>query len=256
VDKQNSITNEFLDCEVRLKFRDRLTELYNYPKYSCPFKRGSRYFYYKNNGLQNQSVLYMQDSLDGEPEEFLDPNVLSDDGTASLGVTAFAEAGDYFAYGIARSGSDWQTIFVKDVATKKDLSDELKWVKFSSIAWTHDGKGFFYARYPQPSSISDSSGDSPSAPKAGSEVDSNVDQQVYYHHLGTKQEEDILIHHTPEDPKLLFGVEVTDDGAYLLISTYQGTAPVNKFYYASLANFNPLQASSLDIVKLIDNFDA
>eukprot|EP01087_Luapelamoeba_hula_P003251 TRINITY_DN1304_c0_g1_i1.p1 TRINITY_DN1304_c0_g1~~TRINITY_DN1304_c0_g1_i1.p1 ORF type:complete len:711 (+),score=120.10 TRINITY_DN1304_c0_g1_i1:120-2252(+) len=252
VTQQNNFTNKLLTASpVREKFVKRLTELYNYPKFSCPYKRGTKYYYYKNDGLQNQSVLYTQDSLESEPSVFLDPNTLTADGTAALGVTAFSESGKYFAYGVSRSGSDWQTIYVKRTADKTDTEEVLKWVKFSSIAWLHSDEGFFYARYPTPTFVE---GDA-EAPKAGAEVDANVDHKLYYHKLGTSQDEDVLIFDTPEEPKLMFGIEITDDGKYLLITVYKGTAPANKLYYAELAHFIGTR-ESLNVVKLIDNFEA
>jgi prolyl oligopeptidase len=254
VEEQNKLTFGFLEeCDYRGKIHERLKEVYNYPKYSCPFKRGDRFYFFKNDGLQNQSVLYTQETLDAEPTVFMDPNTLSEDGTASLGTRAFSESGAYYAHGIQRSGSDWQTVYVKQVASGDNLPDKLEWVKFSSIAWTHDDKGFFYARYPPPPKI-----DSTEGGKAGSEVDTNLHQKVYYHKLGTSQEEDPLIFETPDEPTLIFGVEVTDDGRYLLLTHHKGTAPVNKLYYYDLARFEPAAGGDhgLSVVKLVDNWEA
>eukprot|EP00731_Ephydatia_muelleri_P011081 Em0005g1667a len=129
---------------IRKKYNDRLTELYDYPKYSAPSKHGSRYFYFLNKGLQNQSVLYVQSSLQSDPEVFLDPNGLSEDGTTALTSSEFTEDGELVALSLSEKGSDWNTIIVKKVASKENYSEELKWVKFSTIAWTHDNHGFFY----------------------------------------------------------------------------------------------------------------
>lgn len=149
VTKQNAITHPFLSgSPVRDKFHKRMMEIYNYPKYGTPFKRGNRYYYFYNTGLQNQSVLYTQQTLDDEPKIFIDPNTLSEDGTVSLGSYSFSEDGKLFAYALSQSGSDWLTIKIKDVESGQDFDDELNMVKFTSIAWTHDGKGFFYQRYP------------------------------------------------------------------------------------------------------------
>ncbi|KAL6047785.1 Prolyl endopeptidase [Balamuthia mandrillaris] len=251
VDAQNKVTFELLEsCDYRTKVKERLTELYNYPKYGCPFKRGSRYFYFKNDGLQNQSVLYSQTSLEGEPEVFLDPNVLESDGTAALGSYAFSESGEYFAYGVSKSGSDWQTIHVRKVSTKEDLSEQIHWVKFSGISWTHDDRGFFYSRYPAPSQL-----ENDDAGKRGSETNSNLYHKVYYHRLGTDQSSDVLVFETPEEPHWMSGAVVSDDGRYVTISISKSTAPVNKLYYADLSTFDP-ETGALDVIKLVDNFDA
>ncbi|KAJ8321936.1 hypothetical protein KUTeg_000407 [Tegillarca granosa] len=145
VDAQNAVSGPFIDqCPVKKRLYDRIKEMWDYPKYSCPYKRGDHYFYYYNSGLQNQSVLYVQESLEGEASVFLDPNKLSEDGTISLRGTAFSENGQYFAYQLSKSGSDWVTIKVKKAPSGEDLPDILENVKFSSLAWTHDHKGFFY----------------------------------------------------------------------------------------------------------------
>ena len=130
--------------------RARITELWNFERFSAPSKVGGKYLFSKNNGLQNQSVLYIQDTLDSEPRLLLDPNAWSKDGTVALAGFAVSDDGKYAAYGRSESGSDWQTWGVLDVATGKPLSDELKWVKFSGASWTVDGKGFFYSRFPEP----------------------------------------------------------------------------------------------------------
>src|SRR5438552_275024 len=151
VEAQNRITFAYLEeIPERERIRRRLTELWDYPKYGAPFKKGGRYFFFKNSGLQNQSVLYTQSSLTAEPHVLLDPNTLSADGTVALSILAFAEDGRTMVYGTSGSGSDWQEFRVRDVARRQDRSDHLQWIKFSSAAWTHDGSGFFYSRYPQP----------------------------------------------------------------------------------------------------------
>ncbi|ELW50062.1 Prolyl endopeptidase [Tupaia chinensis] len=156
VEAQNKITVPFLEqCPIRGLYKERMTELYDYPKYSCHFKKGKRYFYFYNTGLQNQRVLYVQDSLEGEARVFLDPNLLSDDGTVALRGYAFSEDGEYFAYGLSASGSDWVTIKFMKVDGAKELPDMLERVKFSCMAWTHDGKGMFYNSYPQQDGKSD-----------------------------------------------------------------------------------------------------
>jgi prolyl oligopeptidase len=244
---QNEITRPYLAaCEARDKFKDRLTELYNYPKYSAPFKRGSRYFYFMNTGLQNQSVLYVQESLEAEREVFLDPNSLSEDGTVALSIHSFSEDGELFAYGLSESGSDWNTIQVLRVCDKTLLEDMLKWVKFSSIAWTHDNKGFFYQRYPEPDTKS-----------AGTETNQVLNQKMYYHVVGTEQSSDVMCYEMPENPDWLSSCELSDEGRYLVIYISRGAEPRNKLLYSDLNQLEGGKVSGpLPITKLVDNFDA
>ena len=146
---QNEVTFNYLhEIPFRQKLIDRLTEIYNYERYSTPFKKGKKYFFFKNDGLQNQSVLYIQDDIEAEATELLDPNKLSEDGTVALAGTAISKDGKYLAYSIARSGSDWNEIYVKNIETKEILSDHIEWVKFSGTAWYKDG--FFYSCYEKP----------------------------------------------------------------------------------------------------------
>lgn len=239
VQRQNAVTFSFLEqIPERAQFRDRLTQLWNFPKYGVPFKRGDRYFFSKNDGLQNQSVYYMQRSLDdADAEVLLDPNTLSDDGTVALTMLAFSEDGRYVAYGTSQSGSDWQTFRVRDVETRQDLSDELRWIKFSGASWTHDGKGFFYSRYDEP--------------KEGATYEAmNKNQKLYYHRLGTPQSEDELVYERPDAPDLGFGAGVTDDGRYLIIHVWQGTDRRNRVYYKDLTDADG------EVVRLLDDFDA
>src|SRR5262249_47022762 len=148
VEDQNKVTFAYLKAiPERDRIRRRLIELANYDRYFAPFRAGGRYFYLRNDGLRNQSVLYVQESLDAKPRLLLDPNTWAKDGTVALSGTSPSEDGKYLAYAKSSAGSDWQTWYVLDVSTGKPLTDELKWVKFSSTSWTRDGKGFFYARY-------------------------------------------------------------------------------------------------------------
>eukprot|EP01121_Diplochlamys_sp_Union-15-3_P000526 TRINITY_DN1045_c0_g1_i8.p1 TRINITY_DN1045_c0_g1~~TRINITY_DN1045_c0_g1_i8.p1 ORF type:complete len:657 (-),score=112.36 TRINITY_DN1045_c0_g1_i8:312-2243(-) len=252
VKAQNKVFYDYLENNKdREKIKQRMTDMYNYAKYSVPFKRGDNYYFYKNDGLQNQSVLYVQKSLDGEAHVFIDPNTFSEDGTKSLGQVSFSETGKYVAYNVSTSGSDWQIIEIKatnkDDPRAKDLNEKLEWIKFSSTAWTHDDVGFFYCRYPSLSVTS----------SLGTEVNANKHQKVYYHRLGTPQSQDILIYETPEEPDWLFGVEVSDDGKYFFLTIYKDCDPVNKFYYTVLSDVHLDQLKGLiPVNKLIDTFEA
>ncbi|GAB4832982.1 hypothetical protein Ancab_007003 [Ancistrocladus abbreviatus] len=255
VDTQVKLTETVLQtCETREKFKGKLTELFNYPRYTPPFKRGDKYFYLHNTGLQAQDVLYVQDSLDGKPEVLLDPNELSEDGTVSLSSLNVSEDGSYLAYGLSGSGSDWVTIKVMRIEDRKIEPDTLSWVKFSGATWTHDGKGFFYSRFPPPKDGETSD--------AGTETHLNLNPELYYHFLGTDQSEDILCWKDPENPKHLFQADVTDDGKYLLLYTTESCDVVNKVYYLDLSalpdGLEGLRGGKdlLPFQKLVDNFEA
>jgi prolyl oligopeptidase len=244
VEAENRVTFAYLaQIPERERIRRRLTELWNYPKYGAPFKKGGRYFFFKNSGLQNQSVLYTQASLTAEPEVLLDPNTLSQDGTVALSILALSDDGRAMVYGTSGSGSDWQEFRVRDVATRQDRSDHLKWIKFSGAAWTHDGAGFFYSRYPEPAAGSDPL------------LDVNRDQRVYYHRLGTEQSADRLIYERPDHSDWGFGVEVSADGRYAVYSVWLGTDRRNRIYYQDLGD---PQQPRLDapVVRVLDAFDA
>src|SRR6266581_1575966 len=244
VEAQNRVTFGYLEqIPERERIRRRLTQLWDYPKYGAPFKKGGRYFFFKNSGLQNQSVLYSQDSLMAEPEVLLDPNMLSPDGTVALSILAFTEDGRTMVYGTSGSGSDWQEFRVRDVATRQDLRDHLKWIKFSGAAWTHDGAGFFYSRYPEPAAGSDPL------------LQVNHNQKVYYHKLGADQSADRLIYERPDHPDWGFSVEVSADGRYAVYTVWLGTDRRNRIYYQDLGDS---QRPGLDapVVRLLDDFDA
>jgi prolyl oligopeptidase len=190
--------------------QEKLTEKYNYAKTGSTFVKGKgdmkRYYYYRNDGLQNQYVLYSSSSVDGEAELFFDPNKLASDGTKALGSTAFAKSGKLWAYGVSASGSDWNTIYIKDVASKEDLKDsagnleKIEWVKFSGIAWVHDDSGFFYSRYPAPGALANDNVESDDV-KRGSETNINTNMMIYWHRVGTPQSDDVKIFDIPEEPK-------------------------------------------------------
>jgi prolyl oligopeptidase len=244
VEAQNRVTFAFLEqIPERERIRRRLTELWDYPKYGPPFKKGGRYFFFKNSGLQNQSVLYTQSSLTAEPEVLLDPNTLSADGTVALSILALSEDGRTLVYGTSGSGSDWQEFRVRDVATRQDRADHLKWIKFSGAAWTHDGVGFFYSRYPQPAAGADAL------------LDVNRDQKVYYHRLGTDQSADRLVYERPDHPDWGFGVEVSADGRYAVYSVWLGTDRRNRIYYQDLGSARQPKLDA-PVVRLLDDFDA
>jgi prolyl oligopeptidase len=235
---ENRLTFSYLDqIPYRGAIRDRLLKLWNYERFTVPELEGGRYFYQHNNGLQNQNVLLVAESLNAEPRVLLDPNTLSTDGTVALSGTAITDDGKLMAYGTAASGSDWQEWHVRDVDTGKDLPDLIKWVKFSGASWTKDNKGFFYSRYDEP--------------KADSALrDTNYFQKLYYHRLGTEQTDDKLIYERPDNKELGFGGAVTDDGHYLVIFVWQGTAPKNRLYYKDLTQ------PDAPVIKLLDDADA
>jgi prolyl oligopeptidase len=237
VEAQNKLTFGYLAAiPARNPLKDRITRLWNYEKYGVPFKEGNRYFYFRNSGLQNQSVLYTVTGLDAPPKMILDPNTLSADGTVAVSGTQVSPDGKLLAYSISASGSDWQEWKVRDVETGQDLSDHLKWVKFSGVSWTNDGKGFFYSRYDEP--------------KEDTLRATNYFQKVYFHKLGTPQSEDVLVYERPDQKDWLFGGNVTEDGNFLIITVYQGTDVKNRVYYKDL------KAANAPVVKLLDDFDA
>ena len=236
VDAQNKLSFDYLAAiPARNSLKDRITKLWNYEKYGVPFKEGNRYFYYRNSGLQNQSVLYTVTGLDAPPKMILDPNTMSTDGTVAVSGTQVSPDGNLLAYSISASGSDWQEWKVRDVQTGSDLADELKWVKFSGVSWTTDSKGFFYSRYDEPK------GDTLKA--------TNYFQKVYFHKLGSRQSDDVLVYERPDQKDWLFGGSVTEDGNYLIITVFQGTDVKNRVYYKDLK-------SDSEVVKLLDDFDA
>lgn len=222
VDAQNDITRPYIDSYPhRQKINKIITELWDYPKFSTPYKHGDKYFQYRNTGLQNQSVIYVQNDLKSEAKVFLDPNLLSSDGTIALSDAKFSEDGKIFAYGLSESGSDWLEIRFKDVATAKDYPEVLKKVKFTSMAWTHDNKGFFYCAYLNKEGKAD-----------GSETDCNENQKLYYHKLGTPQDEDVIAAEF-EDPQLRIGAAVSHCGNYLVLTPIKGCKN-NLLYFAKL----------------------
>lgn len=238
IEAQNQVTFTYLNqIPAREKIKQRLTKLWDYEKYSIPFKKGENYFYFKNDGLQNQSVLYTLKTLDAEPRILLDPNKLSSDGTVALARLAISDNGKLLTYGLSTSGSDWQEWKVRDIETGEDLEDHLKWIKFSGASWTNDHQGFFYSRYDEPNA------------KTKLE-DVNYYQKLYYHRIGTPQSEDILIYHRPEQKEWGFRGAVTEDGNYLIISVWLGTDSRNLIFYKDLTN------PYAEVVELVNQFEA
>ncbi|HEY5037383.1 MAG TPA: prolyl oligopeptidase family serine peptidase [Chthoniobacterales bacterium] len=222
IEAENKLTFHFLDqIPQRATIKARLKELWDYERFGVPEKEQSHYFFSKNSGLQNQSVIYTTDSFAQPPRELLDPNRLSKDGTVAMEGSAVSDNAKLFAYGLATAGSDWQEWKVRDAATGKDTTDDLNWVKFSGASWKKDGSGFFYSRYDQP--------------KGENKLRVQVfNQKLYFHKLGTPQSQDKLVYERPDHKDWLFGGEVTNDGHYLIITVNQGTDPHNRVFYKDL----------------------
>lgn len=238
VEAQNKVTFAWLgQIPAREKLRKRLTALWNYERYGLPHEKGGRYFYSRNDGLQNQSAIYVVDKLDAQPRLLLDPNTMSTDGTVALTNWVASKDGKLLAYGLAGAGSDWQDWHVIDTDTGKKLPDQLKWIKFSRVSWTPDGQGFYYSRY-----------DEPPADKAYTQA--NYYQKLYYHKLGDTQDKDTLIYKRDDEKEWGFDGEVTDDGRYLIISIWRGTEPKNQLFYKDL------QQPDAPVVELLKGFDA
>ncbi len=222
VEAENRLTRSFIDSiPARQAIERRLKKLWNYPKYGLPRREGDRYFFSKNDGLQNQDVLYWTERLDVGPKELLDPNRLSADGTVALNTASFSRDGRLMAYGLAKSGSDWEELQIREVESSKDYPDKLEWTKFPGVAWKPDGSGFWYNRFPTPGTV---------PPE-----DQNNYSRVYWHELGTPQSEDKLVFEMPEKKEWGFSPGITEDGRYLFLFAYHGTDDRNGFYYREAA---------------------
>ena len=239
IEQQRKVADDYLiTIRGRKDLHRRLKQLWNYEKFSIPTEYGNRWFINKNNGLQNQSVLYSMADLDGNDlRVVMDPNKLSEDGTVALSGTSISKNGQFLAYGTSASGSDWQQWQVRDITSGKNTTDIIKWVKFSSASWTKDNKGFFYSRYDEPLTEQALSG-------------TNYFQKLYYHLLGTPQVEDKLIYERPDHRDWGFSGNVSNDGHYLIISTWQGTDSRNRLFYKDLSN------SNTKVVELISELEA
>jgi prolyl oligopeptidase len=237
VEAQNKVTFGYLQSlSYREPIARRLKEMWNYEKYTVPTKAGGRYYFKKNDGLQNQSVLYVQDSLAQKPRQLIDPNSWSKDGTIALTTYSFSDDGRYIAYGVSEAGSDWQTFRVMEIASGQVLPEEIRWVKFSGTDWTKDSAGFFYSRYPEPQ-------------KGAAFQTLNTNMKVYYHRVGTPQSEDVLVYHRPEQPEWGYDADVTDDGRYLVLTFWKGTDPRYQIHAKDLSEPYGMP------VPLIENFD-
>ncbi|MDB4616063.1 prolyl oligopeptidase family serine peptidase [Akkermansiaceae bacterium] len=238
VKAQNSLTDSYLDAiPGRQALENHLTKLWNVERLGVPSFEGGSYFFSKNNGLQNQSVLYSSKSLDLEPTVLLDPNKLSKDGTVALNSYEVSPDGKYLAYSTSASGSDWVEWKVREISSRKDLSDHLKWSKFSGVSWAKNSKGFYYGRFP--------------TPKDGEEMMAqNIHKKIYFHEIGKPQSEDLLVYERPNQPKQGLYAWVTEDGKYLLIQVSQGTDTKNGLFYKDLSN------STSKVIELLSSFDA
>jgi len=234
VQRQNELTFSYLEnIPFRQKIRQRLNEVYDYPRYSAPFRAGEYYFFYKNDGLQNQSVIYIQKGLEGEPEVFIDPNILSPDGTIRIGLVGFSKDDKYVTYSRSEAGSDWQELRVMEVASKKELSDRIRWVKFTGAAW--HGNGFYYSGYDKPAE--------------GQELTAmNKFQKIFYHKLGDPQDKNIVVYEDPDHPMRYVSAGVTEDERYMFLYMTEGTHG-NELY------FKDLSAKDMDFMPLITGFE-
>lgn len=239
VAQQNAVTQAHLQSlPLRGPLERRLTELWNYPRTSLPVIEGGRLFYSKNTGLQRQSPIFMSPSTrpdirraslrtggspSAEPALVLDPNALFPDGSRAVSQYAPSPDAKLLAYAVADGGADWETIYVRDIATGADLPDEIRWMRFSDLSWTADANGFFYSRYPEP-------------PKNKVLEAALSGQAIYYHHIGTPQSHDVLIYERPDQPSWIVGGAVTEDGRYLLITTYKGADNNNQLFFADLGD--------------------
>jgi len=226
VEAENAVTEAFLaGVPERDAIRARLSAIWDYERRSIPAREGQRYIYFKNDGLQNQAVMFVAESPTGDGARvLLDPNALSSDGTVALSSTAFSEDGTKLAYALSASGSDWQTWHVRDVSTGADLADRVQWSKFASASWLHDGSGFFYSRFDEPDAQTQFK-------------DANYYHKLYLHRIGTEQTADELIYERPDQKEWTFSPEVSSDGRWLIIDAHQGTDPKNRLFVRDL--FDP-----------------
>ena len=237
IEAENKLTFDYLaTIPERKKINEKMTALWNYEKFTVPFHDGGRYFFSKNTGLQNQNVFFTSDRLPGDGKVLLDPNTLSKDGTVALSGMDVTDNGKLLAYGLAVAGSDWQEWKVRDIATGKDLTDDVQWVKFSSASWKKDGSGFFYSRY--------------DAPASDQLKQANYFHKLYFHKLGTPQAEDPLVYERKDHKDWNFNGQVSEDGRFLIINVSQGTDPKNRIFYKDL------EKPDAAVVELLNKQDA
>ncbi|MEO5648955.1 MAG: prolyl oligopeptidase family serine peptidase [Ginsengibacter sp.] len=235
--EENAVTEKYLsEIPFRKEIKSRLEEMWNYPKYGAPFKEGVYYYFYKNDGLQNQAILYRQKGLDAKPEVFIDPNKMSKDGTAAIGTPSFSRNKKYAVYFEAQAGSDWQEAHVMNVNDKSLLKDEVKFIKFSGTSWKGD-EGFYYSRYPAPDEKSKL-------------TTQNQYHKVYYHKLGTPQSADVLVYEDKDHPLRTIGARLTEDGHFLLLNKSEGTSG-DELWVKDMKNKSPQN----DFILLINGFD-
>ncbi len=224
VKAENAVTEGYLSrLPMRAWFKSRITELWNYPKVSLPFREAGRLFYAKNSGLQRQSVFYTRGSLDGAERVVIDPNALSPDGSLALSGFSPSPDGRYLVYGIAEGGADWQTLYLRELDSGKQLADTVRWLKGGGTSWTKDGNGFFYSRFPEP--------------EPGKQLQNAIrDEKIYYHRIGTPQAQDPLIYARPDQPEWFVGGGVSEDGRYFVVYVNRGTEQQNRLYVADLGD--------------------
>jgi len=246
VEEQNKVTSAYLDkIPYRMQVKNRLMQLYNYPKFSAPVRRGEYFFYSRNDGLQNQSVRYIQKGLDGTPEVLIDPNKFSADGTSRLTIFALSKDGRYAGYGVSQAGSDWQEFHVMEITSRQTLPDVLKWIKFSGMAW--QGDGFYYSRYDEP--------------EKGKELSSvNEGNKIYYHKVGTPQSADELFYEDREHPQRFNNIGTTEDERFVILSVAEGSTGKkgNSLFYRDNSSadrsFKPVVAAITDnSFSVVDN---
>jgi len=239
VESQNEVTFAYLEkIPQREKIKNRLTEIYNYEKVWLPYHQGGIYVYERNDGLQNQDVLYMRKTMESQPQVLLDPNTLSEDGTISLTTYSVSPNGKYLAYAVSSGGSDWREARVREIATGADLDDKVQWIKFSDLSWSGDSQGFYYSRFPAPE-------------EDKALVQQNKFQKLYFHRVGTTQNEDVLVYEDKKHPFRGCYAEVSDDGRYLVMTITKGTDERNRVYYTKIG----LNKKGR-VHRLLDDFDA